>query len=636
MSIKRTLSKSDFKLATDCFSKLYYKKHGYASGNDGNEYLNFLAEGGYLIGGVSKLVIPGGIDVQQEVRMPDFGYRETTERALSLTQALMERDNVILYEPAFQVGQRLVRVDILVKQGSDVELIEVKSKAQDSNATIWDKQWQPYIDDVAFQLIVVRQALPSCHVTPWLLTPDKSYVATIDHLTSFFRLKELGWTGSFRDTDVEYLGNADLATQIRTCGLLRRWDVQEPVKECLDRIEQAAKQYESWLAETELVHPKTQLSKNCFGCEYDALSDDGRNGFHECWGVLAAPERHIRQLYRIGSLGGWQNPTANRWIAEERVSHDDIGEQDLLNARGQLGSYGERILIQIMHTRSATEWIDVDGLRAELAGWEYPLHFIDFEATASPLPYHLGMRPYQTVVFQWSCHTIATPGAEPVHRGFLNTESYYPAIEFLGSLRAAIGDKGTAIMWSPYERTQLRNLREWLLTREEGNHCSIVAWINDLTGDDRAEVLPSAPRLVDQHALVPKHWFHPRMGGRTSIKVALPAALAATTSGRIDHWLRDVGLLDPKTGLRPDNPYQLLPSLGVPGLNGDDLDTDSGTSVTDGVEAMRAYQDMVYGRHMNNPARRDQIRDALTRYCRLDTLAQVIIWEHWRTKLDTL
>ena len=36
------------------------------------------------------------------------------------------------------------------------------------------------------------------------------------------------------------------------------------------------------------------------------------------------------------------------------------------------------------------------------------------------LPYHAGMRPYGLVAFQWSCHTVAAPGAAqdqpPPHR----------------------------------------------------------------------------------------------------------------------------------------------------------------------------------------------------------------------------
>jgi len=50
------------------------------------------------------------------------------------------------------------------------------------------------------------------------------------------------------------------------------------------------------------------------------------------------------------------------------------------------------------------------------------------------------------------------------------------------------------------------------------------------------------------------------------------------------------------------------------------------------LEAMRAYQDMVYGRHMHDSACRARTAEALRRYCRLDTLAQVIVWEHWRTR----
>jgi len=634
MSFKRSLSKSDFKLGTDCHAKLYYKKKGYPSTNESNEFLGFLAEGGYLIGAVAKLVVPGGIDVQREVHRPGSTYQELADRALSLTQSLLSREDVVLYEPAFQLGKRYIRADILIKNGSDIELIEVKSKSQNSDAVAWEGGWKPYIEDLAFQLLVVRGALPRCRVVPWLLTPDKSHVATIDNLTSYFRLTEIPSSGTFRDVEIEFSGDSELANQIRTCGLLKKWDAQEPVEECLKEIDRASLEFEAWLTDEELAHPKTRISKNCFSCEYHVKPEEGLNGFHECWGELAEPERHIRTLYRIGSIGGWQNPKANIWINEGRVSHDSINEQDLRNANGQLGVMAERVLIQIAHTRSATEWIGEQGLRDELSTWEYPLHFIDFEASSSPLPYHAGMRPYQTVVFQWSCHTILRPGAEPTHCGFLNTESYYPAIEFLESLREAIGSEGTALMWSPYERTQLRNLREWLVTRSGIDHGSLVAWINDLTGDDRSITAPSAPRLVDQHALVQKYWFHPRMGGRTSIKVALPAALSAATSGRVDNWLRDVELLDAETGRRPDNPYLLLPSLGVPGLTGDDVEADSDSSITDGVEAMRAYQDMVYGRHMNNPARREQIRDSLSRYCRLDTLAQVIIWEHWRSRLD--
>lgn len=648
----RTLSKSDFKVGSDCPTKLYYKKNGYPSKAAEDEYLAFLAEGGYLIGAVAMLVEPGGIDVAAEVRKTNpAGSVETTERALALTAELLGRERVTLYEPAFQVGRRLVRVDVLVKDGSKIDLIEVKAKSQDGRDVDWKEAvWGEYLDDLAFQTIVVRKALPGRTVTPWLMMPDKSVEATVDNLTSYFRLKDLGRGGSFRDVEIEFTGDEKIAGAIRASGLLRRWDVRSLIENRLADVEASAAAFEAWVIKEPLEHPRTPLSKACFKCEYDHVQEqelrdpdgtvrrkkDLRNGFRECWGDLAKPERHIRHLYRLGSLGGSEKGTSktDELIALGLVDQDKVVADDLRNASGKLSSYAERILIQIEHGKAGTEWFDEEALAAELASWRYPLHFIDFEASASPLPYHKGMRPYQTVVFQWSCHTISGPTAEPVHREFLNTESQMPAREFLESLREAIGVEGTPIMWSPYENTQLRNLADWLRRTAPDTPADLLEWVDELVRiRDDGKVVKEG-RLVDQHNnLVPKMWFHPRMGRSTSIKVCLPAALAACDSPRIDRWLDAVNLLE--NGRRPEDPYKLLPGLveGVaPGSLGDP-DDEGGGEVTNGVEAMIAYQDMVYGKHMNDPDRRRSISDALRQYCRLDTLAQVIIWEHWRTRL---
>jgi hypothetical protein len=170
--------------------------------------------------------------------------------------------------------------------------------------------------------------------------------------------------------------------------------------------------------------------------------------------VLKLPERHIKTLYRVGSLGGWRNPTADRWIDEGRIEHDDVEPDELT------GAYGERILIQIENTRKGTEWLDRDAIADELSQWRYPLHFVDIETSSSPLPHHTGMRPYEVVPFQWSCHTIAEPDAEPTHYDYLNALAHHPGVEFLKSLRSAVGTSGTVLIWSKYELTQLKNLRD--------------------------------------------------------------------------------------------------------------------------------------------------------------------------------
>ena len=53
---KFTLSKSDFKLASDCQQKLLYKKAKYPNSNEENEFLQILAEGGYIVGKMATVM----------------------------------------------------------------------------------------------------------------------------------------------------------------------------------------------------------------------------------------------------------------------------------------------------------------------------------------------------------------------------------------------------------------------------------------------------------------------------------------------------------------------------------------------------------------------------------------------------
>jgi hypothetical protein len=45
---------------------------------------------------------------------------------------------------------------------------------------------------------------------------------------------------------------------------------------------------------------------------------------------------------------------------------------------------------------------------------------------------------------------------------------------------------------------------------------------------------------------------------------------------------------------------------------------------------MRAYQAMLYGDPIDRDRHAEQWAELLRRYCKLDTLAMVLIWEHWR------
>jgi hypothetical protein len=97
------LSKSDFKVARTCATKLYYRKLGYASTRDDDEYLQFLADGGYMVEAIAKLLYPEGIEI---------GFEKGLEASAAATMRLLQtQERLTLFEATLIFGQRLARVE---------------------------------------------------------------------------------------------------------------------------------------------------------------------------------------------------------------------------------------------------------------------------------------------------------------------------------------------------------------------------------------------------------------------------------------------------------------------------------------------------------------------------------------------
>jgi hypothetical protein len=126
-------------------------------------------------------------------------------------------------------------------------------------------------------------------------------------------------------------------------------------------------------------------------------------------------------------------------------------------------------------------------LSAELAKVTYPIHFIDFEASRIPVPYLAGMKPYEQVAFQFSCHTLQSPDATELHHSqWLNLRDVYPNDEFVRELRKVVGETGTVLVWSHYEKSTLRGVRRQL--RERGVlDPSLAQWFEGLVGREAVE-----------------------------------------------------------------------------------------------------------------------------------------------------
>lgn len=111
-----------------------------------------LAEGGYQVGSLARTYYPGGIEITELKR----------KTALEKTAELLEKENCIIYGAALSAEKFFVRVDILVKKGNHIRLIEVKAKSYSGNANEGfytpngkiTAEWEKYLLDMAYQTYV--------------------------------------------------------------------------------------------------------------------------------------------------------------------------------------------------------------------------------------------------------------------------------------------------------------------------------------------------------------------------------------------------------------------------------------------------------------------------------------------------
>lgn len=349
---------------------------------------------------------------------------------------------------------------------------------------------------------------------------------------------------------------------------------------------------------TKLHTPISFASK---GCEHRVGAGELKNGFRECWGELADPDPRILDLHFGGTV-----KEAQALIVAGKTSLYDLPESALGKKNGSPGPRAQRQLVQMRNSKSQTEWLD-PALGDILSSHSYPLHFIDFETSGLAVPYHAGMRPFENVAFQWSCHTLAEPGAEPIHTEWINLEDAYPNIAFAESLMNHLGRSGTVYMWATHENGILKQIRTQMDGRIE--HAQLREWLDWITDG----------RLVDMNDLTLRHYFHPVMKDRTSIKKVLDAVWQVN-EGLRKRYPKYVKLEDDKLL----SPHKSLPPLEIAG---------QAAVVNEGTGTITAYQAMMYGLQKANTLIRDQWRQLLLEHCKLDTLAMALIY--WQESLQT-
>lgn len=147
-----------------------------------------------------------------------------------------------------------------------------------------------------------------------------------------------------------------------------------------------------------------------------------------------------------------------------------------------------------------------DSLRHYLNSLRYPLHCLDFETVASPVPLFEGSRPYEQIPFQFSVHRQDAPDGPVTHISFLADGTGDPRAAFADALCDAIGPDGDILAYYvPFESKRLAEIEHRL--------------------PDRGEALATIrSRMKDLRDPFNYKWYvDPATGGSTSIKAVLPA-----------------------------------------------------------------------------------------------------------------
>ena len=210
--------------------------------------------------------------------------------------------------------------------------------------------------------------------------------------------------------------------------------------------------------------------------------------------------------------------------------------------------------------QNGERFVDHAVIQAELATWQYPLVFLDFETINPAIPRYLGSHPYQQVPFQFSAHVLAHPDAELTHHAFLHTNADDPRPALIPDLLAACGTQGSIVAY--YGKFEAARINELATYAPESS-----AALQALTA-----------RIVDPLPIFRAAVYDNAFAGSFSLKYVAPAILGA------------------------EHGY-------------------AGMDVANGGDAQRAFEEMIAPR--TSADRKKNLEHALLKYCEKDTLVMV-------------
>lgn len=148
--------------------------------------------------------------------------------------------------------------------------------------------------------------------------------------------------------------------------------------------------------------------------------------------------------------------------------------------------------------KRGTPILDLDGLASDLANLRFPIHSFDFETVQSIIPLWPGRRVYESVVFQFSNHTLDASGTV-THTDYLHADFDDPEEAVFHSMQQALGAEGSILIYSQFEVQQWRDMARRRPDWEP--------YLRDLE-----------KRAIDFLPIVRRNFAHPALRGRYSLK----------------------------------------------------------------------------------------------------------------------
>ena len=382
------LTKSLFTTSLGCPRKLYYAVHKeqYDNTNSDNDFMRSLAEGGIQVGALARHYYFS--------KYKSFAqyYIETKDKDMALRQTAeaMCEQNAVIAEAAFKWNGCFVRVDILVKRGSTIQLVEVKSsslrpKDEDKIVNVTKKgevnsSYRKYIYDLAFQKYVVENALgESVEGYLMLINTDKqcdvdglNQMISINTKTQIVDVSGLqAYTPPINESDWLLLP----CDMNQVCDAI----IENRTAEQTEYMGTTFTDYVDMLLESMRsdVPIAPRISSQCKGCEFRS-SDKARSGYHRCWSECAGfTDADFEKPHTLELWGGKGFRKAKQLIAEGKYFLSDLKPLDYFNPKdteisldmSEFNSSSRRQMQIEKWSKGNMEPVLLPGLKAEMDEW---------------------------------------------------------------------------------------------------------------------------------------------------------------------------------------------------------------------------------------------------------------------------